>query len=85
MLPSAAPRRITFSDMTAARLLRFSLTFAGGLLLVLGVLWVLQGLGLLDWPQGSVMLAEREWAAYGLVTAAIGAAVLRRAGRVGRP
>ena len=44
----------------------------GGLLVAFGTIWVLQGLGLLDWPKGSVMLARREWALYGVLTAALG-------------
>ena len=71
--------------MTAARLLRLALTFVGGLLLALGGLWVLQGLGLVHWPANSVMLAERKWAVYGLVTAALGALILWGASRMGRP
>ncbi|MCU0947731.1 MAG: hypothetical protein MUF47_05720 [Porphyrobacter sp.] len=70
--------------MISARPLRLALAFAGGLLLVLGLLWALQGLGLVQWPADSAMLADRDWAAYGLVATAIGAAILRWAGRMDR-
>lgn len=57
----------------------------GGLLIVLGTIWALQGLGILIWPADSVMIARREWALYGGITALIGAAVgwlgVRVAGR----
>lgn len=46
---------------------------AGGLLVVIGTIWALQGLGLLNWPASSFMLAQREWAVYGTVTAVVGA------------
>jgi hypothetical protein len=36
----------------------------------------LQGAGLLDWPQGSMMLARREWVLYGTLTALAGAALV---------
>ncbi len=48
----------------------------GGVLIVLGTIWALQGLGLLTWPAESFMLARREWTLYGAITAAIGALVV---------
>lgn len=48
----------------------------GGTLIALGIMWVLQGLGLLQWPAGSFMLARRKWALYGVATAAVGALLL---------
>lgn len=47
----------------------------GGLLIVLGTIWALQGLGIVTWPANSFMLARREWALYGGITALVGAAV----------
>ncbi|MEO5597959.1 MAG: hypothetical protein ABIQ66_05000 [Novosphingobium sp.] len=44
-----------------------------GLLAVLmGLLWIGQGLGLIMWPQSSFMLADRQWAVNGAVLAAVG-------------
>jgi membrane protein implicated in regulation of membrane protease activity len=50
-----------------------------GLLLVLGVLialagglWTLQGLGIVMWPAESFMLADRQWAINGAITALVG-------------
>ena len=50
----------------------------GGTLIALGTMWALQGLGLLSWPAESFMLARREWALYGVITAAIGMLILWR-------
>ncbi len=38
------------------------LTFAGIIGLVCGVLWLLQGLGVLAWPAGNVMYHDKIWA-----------------------
>ncbi|MEQ5786590.1 hypothetical protein J3454_01640 [Erythrobacter sp. NFXS35] len=54
----------------------------GGLLIAFGALWALQGLGLLDWPAGSFMLAQREWVFYGALTALVGGGILWGASRV---
>jgi hypothetical protein len=65
-------------------MLRLALIFVGGLMMALGVLWALQGLGILLWPAQSAMLAQREWALYGAIAAMIGAVVVWLAGRLGR-
>ncbi|BDW82715.1 hypothetical protein MACH24_21530 [Erythrobacter sp. Dej080120_24] len=44
----------------------------GVALFILGAIWALQGAGILNWPADSFMLADRSWALYGAVTAAIG-------------
>jgi len=49
---------------------------SGTALIVLGTMWALQGLGILTWPAQSFMLAQREWALYGAITAAVGAVIL---------
>lgn len=45
-------------------------------LVVSGIIWALQGSGLLNWPAGSFMLGEQDWTARGLATAAAGAVLL---------
>ncbi len=57
-----------------AQILGVALVLAGGL-------WTLQGLGLVMWPAESFMLAERQWAVYGAITLAIGAALFWWGGR----
>lgn len=45
-------------------------------LLAMGTIWTLQGLSLLNWPADSFMLAERQWAINGAITAGVGALML---------
>lgn len=52
-----------------AQILGVALILAGGL-------WLLQGLGIVMWPAESFMLAERQWAVYGAMTVAVGAALV---------
>jgi hypothetical protein len=63
--------------MRAVRLL--ALVF-GVALVLSGGLWALQGLGLVMWPAESFMLAERQWALYGLITVVIGILLFRWGG-----
>ena len=44
----------------------------GILMVLMGLLWVGQGLGLIMWPAESFMLADRTWAINGAVLAAAG-------------
>lgn len=48
----------------------------GVLGLLMGLLWIGQGLGLVMWPSSSFMLADRGWAVNGMVLALIGAIVI---------
>lgn len=67
-------------------MLRMVLRAFGGLLIAFGTIWALQGLGVLNWPRDSIMLAQREWVIYGLLAAAAGAATIIVSGRlVSRP
>ncbi len=47
------------------RALRLLGTAFGILMVLMGLLWVGQGLGLVMWPAESFMLAERKWAVNG--------------------
>lgn len=62
--------------------IRLALQAIGAALVVSGILWALQGLGIVMWPANSFMLAQREWALYGSITAAVGAAMLLVASRL---
>lgn len=66
------------------RILKLILQVFGVALILSGGLWALQGLGIVMWPAESFMLADRSWAIYGTITAAIGAILLWGSGRVGR-
>lgn len=39
------------------------------LMVISGLFWALQGLGIIMWPPESFMLAERKWTLYGLLWA----------------
>jgi hypothetical protein len=49
---------------------------AGMFLVALGLVWVLQGTGLLKWPADSFMLGQGEWALRGAGTVLGGAALI---------
>lgn len=44
----------------------------GGLLVVLGLLFMAQGSGYLPWPAESFMIGDRNWVFYGSAIAAVG-------------
>jgi hypothetical protein len=44
--------------------------------LLMGLLWIGQGLGYIHWPASSFMLDQRPWATRGAVLAVIGAALI---------
>lgn len=48
----------------------------GIFLVALGIIWALQGAGLLAWPADSFMLGQGDWMWRGLALAAIGSALL---------
>jgi uncharacterized membrane protein len=50
---------------------RLLLTF-GLLALAIGLLWIGQGTGTINWPQSSFMIKQLQWAGYGAVLAALG-------------
>ncbi len=49
---------------------------AGLFLVALGLLWVLQGAGVIAWPADSFMLGQREWMLRGALTALAGAVLI---------
>jgi len=61
--------------------MRYVLPVLGALLALLGVLWTLQGLGLVG---GSFMTGSRVWVVIGLVALAAGGALVIRSLRGGR-
>ena len=46
-----------------------------------GGLWIFQGLGIIEWPADSFMLAETRWVLIGALTFAIGLGLFLRAER----
>jgi hypothetical protein len=53
--------------------MKLVLTIAGALAVVIGVIWLLQGLNVLP---GSFMTGQIRWAVYGAVVAVVGAGVV---------
>jgi hypothetical protein len=51
-------------------------TVLGALLVLAGVLWALQGAGLVMWPADSFMLRQQSWVTYGIATALFGVALI---------
>jgi uncharacterized membrane protein len=52
--------------------MRRMLLIVGLLALAIGLLWIGQGLGVIDWPQSSFMIRQLQWAGYGAALAALG-------------
>ena len=52
--------------------MRTALFVAGILALLIGLLWIGQGTGAINWPQSSFMIKQIQWAGYGAVVAALG-------------
>ncbi|BEV00706.1 hypothetical protein [Novosphingobium olei] len=48
--------------------------------LMIGLLWIGQGTGLVTWP-ASFMVAQKQWALWGLLLAALGVVLLLRVAR----
>ena len=59
--------------MNFARLL---ITIVGALAVLIGLLWIGQGLGIVRWPASSFMIDMRPWALRGALLALVGAAMI---------
>ena len=62
-------------------MLRIILQIAGFALVLTGLLWVFQGLGLLMWPEDSFMLGRSNWVVYGAIAVFLGLLLLLLARR----
>jgi hypothetical protein len=58
------------------RVLKLLLAIVAVLAILMGLLWIGQGLGIIMWPASSFMLADRQWAVNGAILAAVGALLL---------
>ena len=56
--------------------MKTGLTIAGVAALLMGLLWLGQGLGYIHWPASSPMLDQRPWATRGAILAVIGVGLL---------
>ena len=57
------------------------LLIVGLLALVMGLLWIGQGLGVINWPQSSFMIKQMQWAGYGAALAALGLILIWQSNR----
>ena len=58
------------------RVVKLLLAVVAILAILMGLLWIGQGLGIIMWPASSFMLADRQWAVNGAILAAVGALLL---------
>jgi hypothetical protein len=52
--------------------MRQLLLILGFLMLAIGLLWIGQGTGVVNWPASSFMIKQIQWAGYGAALAALG-------------
>ena len=56
--------------------MRLPLLIIGLVAVLVGLLWIGQGTGYVNWPQSSFMIRQVQWAWYGAGLAAIGAVLI---------
>ena len=64
--------------------LRIVMLVVGTLALLMGLLWLGQGLGIVRWPASSFMIDVTAWAVRGCILAVGGALMIYYARRIGR-
>jgi uncharacterized membrane protein len=77
---SSASARATLPTLRAGRAananeenpMRKLLLIVGFLALAIGLLWIGQGTGVINWPASSFMIKQIQWAGYGAALAALG-------------
>jgi len=57
------------------------LLILGFLALAIGLLWIGQGTGTINWPQSSFMIRQLQWAGYGAALAGLGLILIWQARR----
>jgi hypothetical protein len=65
-------------------IVRLLIVVIGALCLILGLLWIGQGLGLVRWPAESFMVDHSEWSMHGMILAILGALMIMIGRRIGR-
>jgi hypothetical protein len=58
--------------MAHAVVMKLALQIVGVAALMVGLVWIGQGLGFVQWPASSFMIDQRPWALRGVALAAIG-------------
>jgi uncharacterized membrane protein len=59
-------------DAIEEKPMRRLLLILGLLALAIGLLWIGQGTGVINWPPSSFMIKQIQWAGYGAALAALG-------------
>ena len=57
--------------------MRAAVTILGVLVLLMGLLWIGQGSGYIQWPASSFMLDQRIWMLWGALLAVVGIVLIR--------
>ncbi|MDB5677568.1 hypothetical protein [Sphingomonas bacterium] len=57
-------------------IVKTALLIVGFLAVLMGLLWIGQGLGVVHWPASSFMLDQRPWALRGALLAVVGVALI---------
>ncbi|WP_116089978.1 hypothetical protein [Sphingomonas crusticola] len=61
--------------------MKIAARIVGVIALLMGILWIGQGLGVIKWPASSFMIDVRPWAIRGALLAAVGLVLLIWSGR----
>lgn len=56
--------------------MKIVMQFVGVLAVLIGLLWIGQGLGFIHWPASSFMLDQKIWALWGALLAGVGVVLL---------
>lgn len=67
--------------LAAEPMMRTLFLVVGILALLIGLLWIGQGTGTVNWPQSSFMIRQTQWAYYGAALAVVGVILIWRARR----
>lgn len=57
--------------------MRAAVTIGGILVLLMGLLWLGQGSGYIQWPASSFMIEQRIWMLWGALLAVVGIVLIR--------
>jgi uncharacterized membrane protein len=72
---------VPYSEKPIREKLRSPLLILGILALLIGLLWIGQGTGYVNWPQSSFMISQIQWAYYGAAMAVVGVILIWRGRR----
>ena len=65
-------------------IVRLLVIVIGALCLLMGLLWIGQGLGVIRWPAESFMIGVSDWVMRGAILAILGAVMILIGRRIGR-